>query len=127
MREEDVPDAHGSACPYTAAVTAAAGMSEQALAQWMDSFPADGHPELPPPSVTQQDKAMVSSACSCRAIHPFRMTPAQLPRPALTTACVRGTLVLRMMFWHYGMFSFTQELQSELKYLIRRSVVEVSQ
>ena len=68
VREEDVPDAQGTACPYTAAVTAAAGMSEQALAQWMDSFPAEGRPEMPTPSVTQQDKAPVSSAHSCLSL-----------------------------------------------------------
>ena len=63
MREEDVPDreARDAACPYTAAVSAAAGMSEQALTQWMDSFPAEGQP--PPPAASHQDQgdAMVIS------------------------------------------------------------------
>ena len=68
MREEDVPDrdAQDAACPYTAAVSAAAGMSEQALTQWMDSFPADGRLEPPAASQQDQDEAQVSSGrCSC--------------------------------------------------------------
>lgn len=63
VHEEDVPNEEtqgDAACPYTAAVTAAAGMSEQALAQWMDAFPADGRPELPAASRQSQDKATVS-------------------------------------------------------------------
>ena len=66
VHEEDVPDREaqsGAACPFTAAVTAAAGMSEQALARWMDAFPAEGHPEPPAASYQDQDKATVSSPC----------------------------------------------------------------
>ncbi len=54
-------DAQDAACSYTAAVSAAAGMSEQALTQWMDSFPADGRPEPPGASQQDQGEALVSS------------------------------------------------------------------
>ena len=51
MQEQDMVElqTQDAACPYTAAVHVAEGMSEEALAQWMDSFPADyGRRELAP-------------------------------------------------------------------------------
>jgi hypothetical protein len=46
MAELETQDA---ACPYTAAAHVAEGMSEEALAQWMDSFPTEhGRRELAP-------------------------------------------------------------------------------
>ena len=67
MEEQDVPDvdAQDAACPYTAAVSVAEGMSEEALAQWIDSFPADGRPEGAAPPHQPQDKSIVSSAFPC--------------------------------------------------------------
>ncbi len=64
VEEQDVPDvdAQDAACPYTAAVSVAEGMSEEALAQWIDSFPADGRPEGAAPPHQPQDKSIVSSA-----------------------------------------------------------------
>ena len=49
MREQDVPDldAQDAACPFTAAMTRAEGMSEEALARWMDSVPTAGQAGLP--------------------------------------------------------------------------------
>ncbi len=43
VQEQDLAElkTQDAACPYTAAVHEAEGMSEEALAQWMDSFPAD--------------------------------------------------------------------------------------
>ena len=49
MQEQDVPDldTQDEACPFAAAVTQAEGMSEEALARWMDSVPTAGQAGLP--------------------------------------------------------------------------------
>ena len=49
MQEQDVPDlaSQDNDCLFTAAVTQAEGMSEEALACWMDSVPAAGQAGLP--------------------------------------------------------------------------------
>ena len=48
VQEQDVPDldSQDSACPFTAAVTQSEGMSEEALARWMDSVPTAGQAGL---------------------------------------------------------------------------------
>ena len=49
VQEQDMPDldSQDNGCPIIAAVTQAEGMSEEALARWMDSVPAAGQAGLP--------------------------------------------------------------------------------
>ena len=49
VQEQDVPDldSQDNGCPIIAAVNQAEGMSEEALARWMDSVPAAGQAGLP--------------------------------------------------------------------------------
>ena len=71
-REEDVPGrrhVQGVPCLYAAAVSAADGMSEEALTQWMD-FVLAGVPSEPPAAGSRPpDKTLVSSACLRLPIH----------------------------------------------------------
>ena len=58
MQEQDLAqlETQDAACPYTAAVHVAEGMSEEALAQWMDSFPADDGRREPAPAIEHKPK-----------------------------------------------------------------------
>ena len=57
VQEQDVPDLslQDNACPFMAAMTQAEGMSEEALARWMDSVPTAGQAGLSAPD--QPDEA----------------------------------------------------------------------
>lgn len=61
VQEEDVldVDAQDAACPYTAAVSQAEGMSEEALAHWIESFPPEGQRATPAVSHQSEDDRQV--------------------------------------------------------------------